>query len=158
MIEQEKVEDQKQNLTIKEEIVQQRAQGNRQGEAAPSPILKQLVHSPQQKRKEHNDFMKMIVHQINVRKAGKGIKQRAQNRVIQVSDMTLQPEKADQSGSNILQNEQPADQIGKGRFRKQSAHPEEGTAQSIKAEGTNEIDTQIGIPVPGGSSVPNGPG
>jgi len=142
------IEDNENDLTDEEPVVYNCVYKYRKSKETSSFTFNKLFYSNEKKREENDNIVKMIEEDVVDHKTGKSVEQGTGNSKVSIFHETFEIEVGEERSKRKLKYKQRSHQIGEPSIRERQSKPEKRTKQQIKAIGTDEICTEISVPIP----------
>ena len=142
----DKVDDQKQHLPHKEEVVVEQIQCHKKGKQPVAVVVQHFVQRPQQVRKQCHHIHKVVEKDVVHRKAGQCIQAGAQHGIVPVADVPLEVEVRTAARRCKLEHQQRHHQVRQPALRKNEREPEERRTVQVERIGIHDPAAQVGGP------------
>ena len=143
-------------MSGKEKVVDRCQQCHRKGKHATAVLVDQFFHGDQQQRKKRGYVLKVVEENVEQLEAGKGIQQAADHGSVRTAYKSPDIGICRQRGDAVFHAQQHRHGKCYPAAGENGGQPEKGTAQQIKGIGTDEVDTEVGVPVPAEAAAANG--
>ena len=142
----DEIDDEKEDLPHKEEIVVEQIDPDPECEQTVPPVVNGFVQRPEHPRKERQNVDKVIEEDVVQAPARKGIEHRAQHGIVLVPDVAAQIEIRAAARHREFQDQQRSHQIGQPVLRKDQREPEKWRAVQVEGVGVHRAAAKVGGP------------